>query len=140
MLRWVMVFETRNSREYVNQLAGLVPHDSPSRPDAMANTSSSRNPLNVPCALEAKDVASLNRIYWVDDKPQSVRGVLQELGVTMSAPHFVAFMPRQLEAELSEKELKFAKGRGEEDIFETKFKVVHGVRGYDVIVTNQTFR
>ena len=37
--------------------------------------------------------------------------MLQVLGVNMPASHFVAFMPQKLEAELSEKELQYARGR-----------------------------
>ena len=64
-------------------------------------------------------------------------GVLRVLGVTNRASHFVAFMPQELETKLFEKELAY-KDRRENEIFETKFKVVRRGSAYDVEVTKQT--
>jgi hypothetical protein len=50
--------------------------------------------------------------------------------------HVVAFFPEKLEKELLAKELKFA-GRKEEEIFETRFKVVKKGDKYEVEVVEQ---
>lgn len=135
MLRWIMVFETHNPADYINQLHGLgaivaipIGHDQYSVVED----------LNArPAKLVAKDVAALNRIYWVDDKPNSVAGVLHTLGIARPASHFVAFMPQELEERLSKLELAHS-GLREDEIFETKFKVVKEGGVYNVKVTNQT--
>jgi hypothetical protein len=136
MLRWVMVFETANPNDYINQLAGLNAILAiPSGREGQYLTV--RDLHKRPAKPESEDVAALNRIYWVDDKPNSVRGVLGVLGVRQPASHFVAFMPQQLEAKLFEKEIAY-KNRREDEIFETKFKVIHRGGAYDVEVTQQT--
>jgi hypothetical protein len=133
MLRWVMVFETQNPHDYVKQLAGLgailaIP------------TGSGQYKLIKDLMhpqLVDEDVASLNRIYWVDDKPQSVASVLQILKVSMRPTHFVAFMPQELEQRLGEMERQY-QSLAEDEIYETKFKVFRTPNGYDVKVINQS--
>ncbi len=132
MLRWVMIFETRDPNDYIKQLAGLgaivaVPIG--------PNEYKVVDDLNArPAKLVAKDVAGLNRIYWVDDKANSVRGVLEVLKLNVRANHFVAFMPQDLEEKLGAMEREEARGLSEDEIFETKFKVLKTADGYKVKV------
>jgi hypothetical protein len=136
MLRWSMIFETQNPNDYVSQLAGLgailaiptggsdeyrVIHDLKQKPPV----------------LQVEDVSKLNRIYWIDDKPQSVNGVMSVLGLPRVS-HFVAFMPQELEIKLFDKEKAAAQGMAEDQIGETKFKVIHTGSGYDVQVKSLT--
>ncbi len=136
MLRWVMVFETQNPKDYVRQLAGLNAILAiPTGPNSYKLIKDLNVPPPVPLVTE--DVASLNRIYWVDDKPQSVGGVLHILGVQMRPSHFVAFMPQELEQRLGDMERQY-QGLAEDEIYETKFKVYRTANGYDVKVLNQS--
>jgi hypothetical protein len=135
MLRWVMVLETQNAADYVKQLHGL---------GAIIAVPNSRNEYLVvedltarPAKLVAKDVAKLNRIYWFDENPNSVRGLLSELRIQQTSNLIVAFMPHELEDKLGEMELKH-RGLREEEIFETKFKVYRSGVGYDVKVVSQS--
>jgi hypothetical protein len=137
MLRWVMVFETQNPNDYVNQLAGLGAILAiPTKQEGEYHVI--RDLHKRPAKPELEDVAKLNRIYWVDDKPQSVSGVMRVLGLPANVSHFVAFMPQELEIKLGEKELKY-RGLAEDQIFETKFRVVRlGGGAYDVEVKQQS--
>jgi hypothetical protein len=135
MLRWVMIFETHNPRDYISQLHGL---------GAIVAIPTAKDQYEVvedlnarPAKLKEKDVWGLNRIFWVDDKPNSVAGVLRELGIARPAAHFVAFMPQELEEKLGRLELAH-KGLPEDQIFETKFKVFKEAGGYNVRVMSQT--
>jgi hypothetical protein len=133
MLRWVMVFETQNPNDYVKQLAGL--NAILAIPTGAGQYKLIKDLMHP--QLVSEDVASLNRIYWVDDKPQSVASVLQILHVNMRPSHFVAFMPQELEQRLGEMERQY-QGTPEDEIYETKFKVFRTPNGYDVKVVNQT--
>jgi hypothetical protein len=135
MLRWTMVFDTRSGQDYRDQLAGLgaiVAVPTGDGKDYRICDLSKK-----PYQLVDEDLSKIQRIYWVDDKPQSVRSLLGAIGVTGHASHFVAFMPLELEEELARKELSF-KGLAEDQIYETKFKVLRGAGGkYDVKVIDQ---
>jgi hypothetical protein len=135
MLRWVMIFETQNPSDYIKQLHAL---------GAIVAVPTGKDEYMVvddltarPAKLKAQDVAKLNRIYWVDDKPTSVYGVLNTLQIKQSAPHFVAFMPQELETRLGDMEQKH-QGLRDDEIFETKFKVFRTNSGYDVKVQSQS--
>jgi hypothetical protein len=135
MLRWVMVLETQNAADYVKQLHGL---------GAIVAIPNKRDDYDVvedltarPAKLVTQDVAKLDRIYWADKNPTSVRGLLNELRIQQTASHFVAFMPKSLEAKLADIELKY-QGLREEEIDETHFKVFRSGAGYDVKVASQS--
>jgi hypothetical protein len=134
MLRWSMIFDTRSGQDYRDQLAGLGAIVAVPTPDGkdykMCDLSKK------PYQLVEEDLSKNDRIYWVDDKPQSVRSLLSAIGVNGYASHFVAFMPRELEEELARKELAFH-GLTEDQIYETKFKVYREGGKYNVKVVDQ---
>ena len=82
-----------------------------------------------PAPLLDEDISKIQRIYWIDDKPQSVRDVLNVLGIRLPKlpSHFVAFMPEELEQKLYDKEKNYLKKRyprrSEDSITETKFRI-----------------
>jgi hypothetical protein len=129
MLRWVMRFDTRSGADYVAQLKGLgailaiptqeVPGDY--RYQLVRD-------LRPGAKLLDEDVSKINRIYWVDQKPESVREVMAFLNLRMSPSHFVAFMPAKLEQQLFELESRYLErhypGATEDDITVTRFQVV----------------
>ena len=133
-LRWVLVFDTKNGEDYAKQLAAF---------DAILAVPAGDTEYQVirdlskrPVKGKVEDLDQIKRIYWVDDKPESVKPLAKALGLTTTPDHIVSFFPEKLEKELLEKELKFA-GRKENDIYETRFKVVKKGEKYEVEVVEQ---
>jgi hypothetical protein len=135
MLRWSMLFNTRSGPDYVAQLRGLgailaipVHEDGKGRDYKIV-----RNLSAQPAPLLDEDISQIQRIYWIDDKPQSVRDVLAVLGLQLPRlpSHFVAFMPEELEKKLYELENAYLQKRyprhSEDSITETKFRI--SIRG-----------
>jgi hypothetical protein len=141
MLRWNMRFPANSAQEYLEQLRRLgailaipmpggqyqVIHDLRRRP---------AQPVE-------EDVAKLNRIFWIDDNPQSVPGVLRALGLPQGPRRFVAFMPQELEKSLYDMEKRHMRQRygfyNEDRIYETRFRVEPAL-GYKVVVIAMTLK
>jgi hypothetical protein len=146
MLRWSMVFDTRNGRDYVSQLHGLGAILAvPVREDGNApDYKIIRDLAARPAKLLDEDISKIQRIYWVDDKPQSVNDVMTILGVPVRPSHFVAFMPEELEQKLFKLEKDWLashhSGRTEDDIVETRFKINHTKSGYEPRVIDQKMK
>src|SRR5262249_52592238 len=143
VLRWAMTFNTLNGADYLNQLHGLgaiVPIPLPGGGKRFKIP----RVLKSPAAAREEDISTINRIYWVDDKPQSVNSLCTALREHPVPPYFVAFFPQELEKrllqlELDEMERRYKK-RNEEDIHETKFDVIRKGGAYDVRVRRVTLR
>ncbi len=90
--------------------------------------------LHPPAKLLDEDISKINRIFWVDDRPESVRSLMGALNYHQVPTHFVAFMPLELEQELFELEKKFA-GRSEDQIDSTTFRVVRSGNRYKPVVS-----
>ncbi|MGH7224003.1 MAG: hypothetical protein ACRELF_12300, partial [Gemmataceae bacterium] len=130
MLRWSMLFNTSSGANYVSQLRGLgailaipVREDDKGREYKLFDLSTR------PASELKKDISEIQRIYWIDNTPQSVRDVLTVLDIRLPRmpSHFVAFMPEELEQKLHRLEKVYLKkhhpGRTEENISETKFRI-----------------
>ncbi len=122
VLRWTLIFNTFNGGDYLSQLRGLgailaIP-DSSSEGGYLVI----ENLNQVPVQPVKKDLSDIKRIYWIDDKPDSVMSLSQALGLNPTPAHVVAFFPAELEKQLLELELKF-RGTREEEIRETRFEV-----------------
>ena len=139
MLRWSMLFNTASGPDYVSQLQGLgailaipVREDANGRDYRLIHDLAAR-----PAKLVNEDISKIQRIYWIDDKEQSVRDVLTVLGVRLPRvpSHFVAFMPEELEKKLFELEKDYLKkhnpGHSEDDILETRFRINRTGKGYE---------
>lgn len=139
MLRWSMIFDTRTGTDYLNQLRGLgailaIPTGPDGKTYKIVRDLSGRGPAK----LLDEDISSIQRIFWIDDRPESVSSLMAALHCNLKPGHFVAFMPPSLEEELFEKEKKF-KGLSEDQIHETKFRVIQDrQRGYVPVVSSQT--
>jgi hypothetical protein len=138
VLRWAMVFSTYNGQDYAKQLKSLgaylaIPdHQDPSRFLVIRDLSTR------PAHMQHEDVSQIKRIFWIDDKPQSVHSLATALGLRPIPPRIVAFFPEELEKKLLRLELSFG-GRREEDIRETRFEIVLVRPGhYEPRVTSQT--
>jgi hypothetical protein len=131
MLRWSMLFNTDSGPDYVGQLKGLGAILAiPIREDANGREYRIVRDLGArPAKMQEEDISQIQRIYWIDDKPQSVRDVLRVLGIELPTvpSHFVAFMPEELEKKLYELEKAYLdshyRGRSEDDITETQFQI-----------------
>lgn len=119
VLRWVMRFNTLNGNDYRRQLAGLGAILAFPQPDGGYMV---YRDLRAPAKGEVEDIASIKRIFWVDEKKDSIRSLASAMEVPMPDGPIVAFFPEKLEAELLRIELKY-KGKKEEDIKETHFKI-----------------
>jgi hypothetical protein len=138
MLRWQMRFQANSGAEYLAQLRSLgailaIPISDGPEPKYKVVRD-----LQAPAKLLDEDLAKINRIYWIDDRPSSVRDLLAALGLSLKpAPQrFVAFMPQKLEESLYDMERRYASNVlglrpfDESRINETHFKVVRTARGY----------
>jgi len=130
MLRWTMLFNTRSGQDYLAQLRGLgailaVPTDAGNKSYKIIRDLSGRG---TPRLLD-EDISKIQCIFWVDDRPESVRTMMGALQLGFQPSHFVAFMPRELEEKLYEMEKRAAGGIPEDKIQATKFVVIPNGRG-----------
>jgi hypothetical protein len=137
VLRWVMLFNTQNGTDYARQLAALgailaFPNPRDANEYLVIRDLSAR-----PIAANVEDLSAINRIFWVDEKRQSVDSLARALGIEPMPPHFVAFFPEALEAKLLQMELKY-ENKPEDRIDETKFEIRRTAGGgYEPRVTSQ---
>jgi hypothetical protein len=124
MHRLRMHFQVRDGADYLRQLADLgailaIRVREGSEPDYKIV----RDLKHTPAKLVDEDLTKIQQIYWVDEDPESVRQVMATLGLTLRPSHFIAFMPLQLEEKLFEMEKKHSRGKPEDQIKETHFRV-----------------
>ncbi len=136
--RWVLHFNTRSTRDYLAQFDGLRAEIAfPERGDQWkyySNLTASQPTAQV------RDLSREERIYWIDEDGQAIRGVCQALHVSPIPPHMIAFLPLDLEDKMLKLELAFKSAKSEDDIQQTQFKVVSRGGGYDVIVISQRLK
>lgn len=133
VLRWTMMFDTRTGDDYRVQLLALGAILG--IPDQDGQYRIIRNLGQRPAKLEVEDLKKINRIFWVDDRPQSIGPLAESLGIPLPH-HVVAFFPEKLEGELLRKERAFA-NRKENQIQETRFRVVRRGNSYEPVVIDQ---
>jgi hypothetical protein len=140
LLRWVMVFNIRQPEDYAHQLQDLkailaIPIAGKDKEFLVIEDLSKR-----PAQPKAKDVTQIDRIYWRDDRPESVASLARVLGIAPAPAYFVAFFPEELEKKLLDRELAYARGKREEMIEETRFEIRSTAKGYEPFVVDQRFR
>jgi hypothetical protein len=142
---WSLTFNTHDGEDYVRQLRGLRPGGgailavpTPDRRFRVIRDLSRR-----PAVGNVEDVTRLNRIFWIDDKPESVANLARALGIPTPA-YIVAFFPEELEAHLADLEkARLAQefpGRTVQDIAETRFDIVRTAGDYEARVVSVTLR
>lgn len=138
-LRWSLRFRSEHGRDYVSQLAAMravvVIPQPPDERDAVVYRDL-KNPRAERLA-EGDWTKLATQIQFIDTKPDSVRGVVDALGVGFTPRRFLAFFPKDLEDELSRKETSY-RNRRAEDIEETVFRVTVRGGAYDIVVESQT--
>jgi hypothetical protein len=140
VLRWTLVFNTNDGRDYANQLSALgaiVAYPDPGNPQQYLVI---RDLTRRPVQGQAEDLSGIKRIFWIDDKPQSVASLARAIGLP-GVPHIVAFFPEELESRLLKLELDWMRsktGKADEDrIEETRFEVRRTATGYEPYVVEQ---
>lgn len=131
VLRWTMMFDTRDGYDYVRQLAALGAILGVPQPDGSYVIL--RNLLQKPAQGMVEDLTKINRIFWVDDRADSLRMLAQALGLERVPDHVVAFFPKEFEAELTRKEFQYHR-KPEHLIQETRFRVIRRGAGWEAVV------
>lgn len=132
--RWVMLFNTLTGEDYLSQLAGLGAILAV--PESGGGYRVFRDLQHRPPVGRVEDVARIDRIFWIDDTPPSVASLAQALALDPLPRAVAAFFPVELEKELARLEHAYA-GRGEEEIHETRFQIVHSGGRYVPVVVSQ---
>jgi hypothetical protein len=136
-LRWTLIFNTRDGHDYKAQLKAFGAILAVPDPTNADNYLVIRDLDQKPAQPKPEDISQIHRIYWVDDKPASVRSLATALGIPPPR-HFVVFFPQEFEDELLKLELSY-RGKQENQIAETRFEVRRGRggRAYDPVVVSQ---
>jgi hypothetical protein len=132
-LRWTLIFNTRDGRDYRKQLqafGAILAIPDPKSADGYLVIRDLENPKPV-----AEDIAKIERIYWIDDKPASVRSLSAALDMPPPA-HFIVFFPREFEEKLLKLELGY-RNKQENEINETRFEVRRSEGTYEPYVISQ---
>jgi len=148
MLRWHMRFTANSGDSYLAQLRGLgaiLAFPTNDGPDPSYKIV--RNLHRGKARLVEEDMSKIHRIYWIDDKPQSVSDVVTALGLNLPGvpSRFVAFMPEKLESELFGMERRYVERVlrqpfNEDRIEETVFRVVPTASGFKPELIKVTMR
>ncbi|HBI46937.1 MAG TPA: hypothetical protein DDY78_29405 [Planctomycetales bacterium] len=136
MLRWSMKFNTQNGNDYLRQLEALgAVLAIPTGPNSFEVVDLTKKPLRP----EAKDLSTIQKIWWIDDNPRSVLSLMEAMRLPGRPGRIIAFIPNEVEDDLAKTELAYHHLEAD-DIFETTF-AIHmpgaGGRKYDVKVIEQ---
>jgi hypothetical protein len=127
VLRWNMVFDTRHGDDYRLQLQSLGAILA--IPSGKMNADGEHEYLVIrdlrpPARPVVEDLRNIKRIFWVDNRPESVQPLAQALRLPAPPPFVVAFFPPELEDKLAKLEGNFARSRGRSGaITETRFRI-----------------
>lgn len=135
VLRWTLMFNTLDGNDYRRQLAALGAILAIPEPNGEYKVIRDLN--RRPATGELEDVTKLNRIFWVDDKPDSVGSLATALALRPIPQQIVAFFPASLEREMLQLELNY-RHRKEHEIKETRFHVRREGNRYIPFVVAQT--
>ncbi len=134
VLRWKMIFNTFNGNDYLTQLRELGAILA--IPDPAGGYLVIRDLRRLPAQGQKENLDKIQRIFWIDNKPNSVAALSRALQLRETPPHIIAFFPESLEKELLNKELRY-RGRREDQIKETQFRVVRRGGTYEPVVERQ---
>jgi hypothetical protein len=145
-LRWTMVFNTEDGQDYRRQLAGLTARMKEKtivaikQPDGRYRVFRDLESDRPASAIE--DLSTMQRIFWVDDKPNSVRALSRALGLAQPPPSIAILFPEELENKLLRIELAHAGLREDQEkqIKETHFGIIRQGNSYEPVVTGQRLK
>ncbi|MCG8650326.1 MAG: hypothetical protein MI861_10870 [Pirellulales bacterium] len=144
--RWQLVFSSRNLRSYATQLdfyeIELAAIGPPIQGVDIANNLSTR-----PRQRRVVDTSEEKRLYfmWTSPSPlmQFDRQLLQQAGIQLPNRQMLKFIPEDLEGELEQKELAYARERGHNSVTEiakTIFESKPVGSDFDFEVVDQRYR
>ncbi len=136
LLRWTLIFNTRDGRDYMRQLdafGAIVAFPDPKNPN---NYLVVRDLKETPAQARPEDIGQIERIYWIDDGAASVRSLASALGLPQIPQHFVVFFAREFEEKLVRLERDY-RGKQENEITETRFDVRRMGSTYEPVVVSQ---
>ncbi|MFL5340833.1 MAG: hypothetical protein ACJ8F7_11855 [Gemmataceae bacterium] len=122
-LRWTLLFSTTGPADYLGQMTTLKAELGVQARDSTIRMI--RDLARRPARLESSRPPA-ERIFWMDDNPESVQALAAELQIGAAPWRVIAFFPESLEKLLLDKELLYGKAfnrNSEDDIQETKFRV-----------------
>ena len=133
--RWTMIFNIRDPEDYARQLNALgavlaIPGSHEGEYLVIEDLSKR------PAVARPRSISDINRMFWIDDKPDAVEPLFRALRYQTIPSYFVAFFPVELEKELLRKELEY-KHLPEDKIEETKFQIRRTGGSYEPVVSAQ---
>jgi len=135
IMRWTLRFNTKNGRDYLDQLDMMGAVLMIPQPPDWKSAKIIRD-LKTPNAGKEEDLTQFAQMQFTDTRPDSVRDVAVSLGLDFTPQYFTAFFPREFEEDLARKE-KAYRGLREEEIAETVFQIVVRNRKTEVTVVEQ---
>lgn len=120
-MRWELVFRTADGKDYLAQLAAMratLVLPQPSDFSTLKVYRDLSSPVGSPFSRN-----ELPGLHFIDDDAGSASRLAKALGVDFTPPYFIAFFPKDIEEELATKERAY-RGRSENEIFSTKFKIL----------------
>ncbi len=134
VLRWRIVFDTRDGEDYARQLEALGAVLA--IPTGEGKYEVIRDLGKRPVRPAPEDLTRVQHIFWLEGNARSVAGLAKALGLKKAPAHVVVFLPKYVEDVLLRKELAHA-GRKEEEIAETTFRFERTKDGYKLRVADQ---
>ena len=140
-LRWVIKFDTRSGRDYLDQIAGLK-----GEVLLQVNNDNKRlylfkNPRSTDKVIASdSDIERISGMLRFEDiRIQSVEAVAEALNLGYTPPMFIVFFPKELEKKLDTLERQY-QNKDPKEIRETVYKVVRRGGEYDLTVVNQILK
>ncbi len=134
--RWVMSFSTIGGQDYLRQLSALGAIVVAEFTDGTRIMYSKLDASPVPA--ESIDPQIYNRMVWVDDRPGAISELAGAMGIERTPSAMRVYFPTSIEVELLKKELSH-KGKKEEEIHSTVFRVFSQGKGYRIVVSEQKY-
>jgi hypothetical protein len=134
--RWTLTFDTHGGKDYLQQLSVLGA--------VLVGEFNDGNPVMyrkldvTPVKGEAVEPEIRQRMVWVDERPGAIRELSDAMGLPRTPSAIKAYFPFKLENELLKLELGY-RGKKEEEIHSTVFRVVLEGQGYRLFVVEQRY-
>ncbi|MBX7103438.1 MAG: hypothetical protein K1X57_05130 [Gemmataceae bacterium] len=132
--RWTLSFNTNG--DYLRQLSALGAILVAEYPDGTRVMFRKLDQSPVPPEVIDPDIR--NRMVWVDERPSAVRELSEAMGVSRMPTAIKAYFPFKLENEMLKLELAY-RGKQEEEIHSTVFRVLMDGRRYRLVVEEQRY-
>jgi hypothetical protein len=141
-LRWIIKFDTRTGRDYVDQIAGLggvIFHQMPGDNRRVMIYRNLKQSYTGRVATDADLTEISDWLQFEDIRQTSIEAISEALNIGSPPPVIFVKFPKELEVKLDKLERQF-QNRDPKDIKETVYKVVRRGGEYDLFVVNQILR